>query len=334
MKMRAIILTMLAALILIVGCGRADYNRIEDRGESAPSYYAARGLGFDDSMVRYETPASTSWAGSGYVLEGPAGVESFTGSTYGQSSDRTGTQPTSFDESISAAIPEDTRKLVKRANINIRVENLEAAGVYVAEMLEKFNSYSASTLINENSHYYSLRVPAPLYDVFLAEMSGIGRLIHRTETTDDVTLQFYDLEGRLESRRELLRTFQTYLRRANNMNEILTVETRIADIQREIDNTGTKLRNLTNRIDYATIELYIQGPVAAVKYKSETFGEKIKQLFKGFGGFLSSTAIILLGVVVYGIPSLAIAILLFWLLFGKIGLLKKLWRLIMAKKQG
>jgi hypothetical protein len=41
--------------------------------------------------------------------------------------------------------------------------------------------------------------------------------------------------------------------------------------------------------------------------------------------------VVLVGIVIYGIPVILGAALLFWLLFGRIGLLKKLWRLAAGK---
>ena len=234
------------------------------------------------------------------------------------------------DSSDSTIINEFERKLVKRANVRIRVDNLEAADLSIINLMKKYDGYIASTEIDENSHYYSLRIPSSRYDVFLSDVEGIGKLIRRSESTDDVTIRYYDLESQLESKKELLKTFQSYLEKAGNMEEILAVEYRIADLQREIEFTGTQLRNLTDRIDYATITLYLQGPVA-ITFRGETFGDRIGQLFGRFGGFLSTIAIILIGIVIYGIPILLLLILLAWLLFGRIGLMKKLWKLVMIK---
>jgi hypothetical protein len=36
----------------------------------------------------------------------------------------------------------------------------------------------------------------------------------------------------------------------------------------------------------------------------------------------------------YGIPALLILILLFWILFGRVGLIRKIWRLVGAGKSG
>ena len=164
-------------------------------------------------------------------------------------------------------------------------------------------------------------------------MNGLGRLLRRSETTEDVTLRYYDLEGRLAMKRELLRTFQSYLGRARSIEEILSVEARIAELQNDIEGTGLQLRNLANRIDYATIDLNIIGPAVSSQKYDPTLGERIREMFANFGGFLSTMAIAIVGIIIYGIPILLIVVLLFWLLFGRIGLLKKLWQIAAHAKQ-
>ena len=224
------------------------------------------------------------------------------------------------------------RKLVKSASVGIRVENLETAQASVAALLTKYDAYAASTSVQENSCYYSLRVPAPRYDAFLAEMNGMGRLLHRSENIEDVTLRYYDLEGRLETKKELLRTFQAYLGRARTIEEILAVEARISELQYDIEGTGKQLRSLANRVDYATVDLNLLGPVALTPGQKVTFGERLRQMFGGFGAFLSGVAVAIVGIVIYGIPILLLVVFFFWLLFGRIGVLKKLWQLVRGKK--
>jgi len=61
--------------------------------------------------------------------------------------------------------------------------------------------------------------------------------------------------------------------------------------------------------------------------------ERLKELFGSFGNFLSIIVTILVGIVIFGIPILLLLILFFWLLFGKIGLLKKLWRMAAGERK-
>jgi hypothetical protein len=302
MKRKLLILTLTAAILFTVGCSK--------RASREAGGFAYDNVTSDKKMAR-STMAKA---------DAPMPARAMAESEYPAEADGSG--------SPSANFPDAERKLIKRANVSIRVDNLAAADDSVTAMLKKYDAYAASTNIEENSRYYSLRVPANYYDIFLAETGGMGRLINRYENTEDVTLRYYDLEGRLATKKELLKTFQAYLGKAKTIEEILSVEARISDLQYDIEGTGIQFRNLANRIDYATIDLHLFGPVSSAPNRGLTFGERIKQLFGGFGGFLATVAMVLIGIVVYGIPILLILGLLYLIFFGRIGLAKKLWRVI------
>jgi hypothetical protein len=237
-----------------------------------------------------------------------------------------------FGENTASGGTAAERKLVQRANLRLRVEDLAASDAAVNALMECHGAYAASTEREENSRSYLIRVPRGAYKAFLAAMDGMGRTLYRSESAEDVTLRYYDLEGRLATRQELLKTFQSYLAKAKDIEEILSVESRIADLQSEIDGTGTEFRRLANLVDFATVALDIYGPAASTAYAGPTFGERITALFSGFGDFVSTVVVVLVGVVIYGIPLLLVLALLFWLSFGRIGLMKKLWRIAAGTK--
>jgi hypothetical protein len=231
---------------------------------------------------------------------------------------------------ISEGAVSQTRKLVRTADIRLRVQDPEAADAPLATAMEKYGAYASSTRIFENSRYYTIRVPSDSFDRFFAELAGMGKVLQRTESVEDVTIRFYDLEGRLATKRELLKTFQSYLGKAKDVDEIMTVEQRIAELQQEIDWTGTELRSLADLVDYATVDLTMVGPAAPAA--GPELGDRIGDLFGGFGNFLSTVFLVLLGIVVYGLPSILILAALFWLLLGRVGLLKKLWALTAGRE--
>jgi hypothetical protein len=224
------------------------------------------------------------------------------------------------------------RKLVKRANLSIRMEDLAAADASVNALMERHGAYASSTEISENSRSYVIRVPHAAYEAFLAGMNGMGRTLRRSESAEDVTLRYYDLAGRLATKQALLETYRSYLGKAKNIEEILSVEAKIAELQNEIDGTGKELRHIANLVDFATIELDIYGPAASAPCPGPTLGERIKELFGGFGSFVSAALVVLVGIVIYGVPAILILTLLFWILLGRIGLLKKLWHIAAGKK--
>jgi len=305
MKKKIFVSILVLSIILVfAGCSKAG-NSLNDEGN-----YRAQGRIMNASMA-YEV-APTTFRGASDMHDKIREEETFT---------------------EAANLINNERKLIKRANVTIRTENLDNADVSIKSLLQKYEAYTASTSVDENSRYYSLRVPAKYYDVFLSEMDGMGRLINRHESTEDVTLRYYDLEGRLETKKELLRTFQAYLGRANNIEEILAVEARIAELMYDIEGTGMQLRNLGNQVDYSTIDLYLLGPVTSTSISKLTLGERVKKMFSGFGGFLAGVVVVLIGIIIYGIPILIFAGIFFWLFFGRIGLAKKFWNMMKGKKK-
>jgi len=293
-----------AVFLLCAACGGSGYSTASSSG----------GAAFQRAAVAYDMETA-------YETSGPRALA----------------EEAAFDGSggpetpLGADVTEQSRKLIKRAELRLRVEDPAAIEAPLSNLMAKYNAWPASTGIYENSRNYSIRVPTNSYDTMLSELAGLGRILRRTENAEDVTLRYYDLEGRLATRRELLRTYQDYLGRAGNIADIMTVESRIADLQQEIDWTGTQLRNLANLIDYSTIDLDIIGPPSASSYAEPRLSEKVRELFSSFGGVASSALVVLMGIVIYGVPAILIVTLLFWLLFGRIGLLKKLWRIAAGK---
>jgi hypothetical protein len=191
--------------------------------------------------------------------------------------------------------------------------------------MKRYGAYSENTRSNENSAHYTIRVPEFFYESLIAGTSVLGKTRSRTESAEDVTIKYYDLEGRLNTKKALLSTFQGYLSRTTSIDDIMKVETRIAELQNEIDWLGNQLTRLGNLVDYATVELTVYTYYSTPSY---TFGDRVKQLFGEFGDFASSAALVILGIFVYAVPVILICLAAFWVLFGRIGILRKIFRYI------
>ena len=285
------------------------------------------------------TESNTSWSGTGYIREDAIGLEDIVPPAY--SSEAAFSEVLSRADSGGEVSPpsqyltegdfEQSRRFVKTANLSIRVDDLLVMADYLAELTEKYRAWLASTNISENQHTYNIRVPSSYYEDMLSDLSGLGIIIRKTENAEDVTLRYYDLESRLITQHELLRTYQSYLARAVSIDEIMTVERRIAELQREIDQSGTQFRNLVGRIDYSTIVFTVNGPLSASYYSGPSLGERLDEFFDSVGEVASSALMVLLGIFIYGVPAAFALILLYWIFFGRIGLIKRLWRLAAAK---
>ncbi|MDR2144164.1 MAG: DUF4349 domain-containing protein, partial [Treponema sp.] len=233
------------------------------------------------------------------------------------------------DDPVRSA--EKSRKLVKTATVEIRADKslldedgkLFGASKKIDELLDAYDAYSERSVIYENSLNYTIRVPQDSYETMLSGLSVLGKVSSRTETVKDVTLDYYDLSGRLATKQTLLQTFRSYLAKAQTIEDILSVETRTAELQNEIDWLGTELAELSNLVDYATINLILYSPQTST---GDTLGDRIADLFESFGDFVSGAVLVIVGIVIFGIPLVIVFLIAFWLLFGRIGLLKRAFR--------
>ena len=301
------------SLFLAAGCSAK--KEAGSYASGAEGEYAA-----DQLNAQYED-LSRTYEGAGFNPEGPAGQEAGAPD---------GSAPEGNDAPASAAAK--VRKLVKQAVLSVEADKsfidgegkLTGVQQKVDELLAQFNAYSEQTSAGESDAHFTIRVPQASYESFLSAAGDLGKVRSRRESAEDVTLKYYDLEGRLATKKTLLVTFQAYLGRTQNIDDVMKVETRIAELQNEIDWLGTQLTQLASLVDYATIELSVYSPRTGGGY---TLGDRVGDLFRSFGDFASGALVVILGILVYGVPIIVLCLFAFWLLFGKVGILKKAFRL-------
>ena len=324
-KFQITVVLTLVTLFLITGCS--------GKKSSDGSYDSYEEQSVSGSYNRNMSSSDSAREDLGFT-EIPAGAAAARTDAAGADARRQNSnQQTIQTDSTSAPVK---RKLIKQANLKIEADpsfidsegKLSGINQKVDELMKRYGAYSESTQSDENTVHFTIRVPEIFYESLIAGTSVLGKIRSRSETAQDVTIQYYDLEGRLNTKKALLQTFQGYLGRTKDINDIMKVETRISELQNEIDWLGSQLTRLANLVDYATVEL----TVSVYTYHdtpSYTFGDKVKQLLGGFGKFASGAALVIIGILVYAVPIVILCLIAFWLLFGRIGLLKKAFRYVM-----
>ena len=310
-------------LTLAAGCsGKGSAGDFESSRGSGSALFSSSGnetASYDDGLA---------WSGESYgEIASASGAESRTAEV--------GTSPQTYGQEaiqVESTAPLVARKLIKQASLRIEADPLfidsdgKLSGINqkVDELIRRYGAYVESSRSDEHTAHFTIRTPQVFYESLIAGTSVLGKTQSRTETAEDVTIKYYDLEGRLNTKKTLLTTFQGYLSRTTSIDDIMKVEARISELQNEIDWLGNQLTRLGNLVDYSTVELVIFAG-NFIPRPSYTLGERIKQLFSGFGGFASNVLLGILWIIIYVVPIILICLIAYWLLFGKVGILKKLF---------
>ncbi len=232
----------------------------------------------------------------------------------------------------SANTADFERKLIKTGSVQLTVKSLEDSDANIEKWTKKYGGYIANSNMYETSCRYTVKIPAENFDEAMNSVSEFGKIRNRSVNVKDVTDQFYDLQGRLETKKILQEKYNQYLKKADKMKDLLEVERELNSVISEIESMEGQMQRLSHQISYSTIE--ISFTAVSTPRTIDTYINKIrwKSVLANIVNFFIKIFLIIIYVIVIGIPLIAFAAFLFWLLFGKIGLLKKLFSKLRGKK--
>lgn len=210
------------------------------------------------------------------MVEAPA--EGIYGSTSGSTADSAGGSGTQYAD----------QKLIKTVELRTETEDLDATLNQLAEQIRSLGGYveyqntyngSAYSSYRSRSAELTVRVPADQLDSFILEVEGVSNVISKTESVDDVTLQYVDTESRLEALQAEHDRLVELMEKAENLTDLLTIEERLTEVRYQLESAASQLRVLENRVSYATIELQIDEVEVLTEVEEPTVLERISTGF-------------------------------------------------------
>lgn len=177
------------------------------------------------------------------------------------------------------------RKLIKNVNLNVETEAFEDLLRTVTEKTESLGGYVESSNTYNGSYYYgnstrnaslTLRIPAEHLDDFLSAVAENSNVISRDENVTDVTLQYVDMKSHKEALVTEQERLLELLERAESVEDIITIESRLSDVRYQIESMESQLRTMDNQVSYSTVYLYIDEVARLTPVKEQTAIQKIR----------------------------------------------------------
>ncbi len=231
------------------------------------------------------------------------------------------------------SVAQNGRKLIKTIRLEMQTKDFDTLTAGIRNKIQEMNGYIESSSVWGNSYTgsstrssdYTVRIPQDRLDEFIDVVSGLGNVTYKNESVEDVTLQYVDVESRqkaLETEQERLLEL---LEQADNLEDLLTIESRLSEVRYELENYGSQKRILDNQIDYSTVYITISEVERITPVGEKGFFEEIADRFsaslynvgRGFRGFL----IVLIGslpvLVVWAAVIAAVVLVVRKLFYGK-----------------
>ena len=257
-KFLALLLALTLALML-VGCGASKAPMEDAAMDMVTSDDAAMDMGFD---------------------AGGAPMEDFKEEAEYQSG--------AFEEYTSTTDGNKLKdvKMVYTANMDLQTLSFDQADSDISALVEEMGGYfEQRSISNRSSGYryaeYTVRVPAEKFNDFCSQMGDLCHLVYKNESADNITESYYDTQSRLVTAQTKLERLQELLRRAESMEDIITIESAISETEWTIENLTGTLRTYDSLVGYSTIYMTLHEvyELSGQGQAPVTFGDRLGESF-------------------------------------------------------
>ena len=218
------------------------------------------------------------------------------------------------------------RKLIISVDLSVNSKDIEKSYKSIEEKVKEYKGYFENIDSYKYRYFIALRIPKDNLYNFLEFIENNQNVQNKNINTEDITENYYDIENRIKNREALLDKFRNYLKEAKNIEEILSVEDRINNLTYEIERMKGNFENLTSLIEYSKVNITIKNSEAM--RRNVNFYDKFLYTINFLKYFFSSIIFFLIGFVAIAIPIVLLLSLFYYIAFGKIGLIKKLYKKI------
>lgn len=276
MKIRIRLLGMLLMVSLLAGCGssKESYDMAISKSEEAPA-----------AMQEYA------------VAEEAADM----------AAEESGSGSIEANTDISQT-EQENRKLIRTFNIQIQTKEFDDVTAGIQAKVQELGGYIESASMDSGSTYYNnynrysymtVRIPSDKLDGFVENVKETSNVTNISESTEDITLNYVDVESRktaLETERDRLLEL---LEKAETVEDIITIEGRLSEVRYQLESYTSRLRTFDNQVDYSTVHIDISEVDRETKVEPKTFWQEVSENFGnsvyGLGQGIRGLAIWFLG---------------------------------------
>ncbi len=191
----------------------------------------------------------------------------------------------------SAPQPDFSEKLIYTADAEIETRSFDESVAAVQALLDRYGAFLESSYTGGRSYrsqYYGyteyrsasfvIRVPKEHYAELTSGLSAIGNVTSMNTWVENITSQYTDVESRLKTYRTEEERLLAMLEKAETVEDMIAVESRLSEVRYNIESLTSTLRNWDHEVDYSTVNIHLQEveELTSPTATQRTYGEKLR----------------------------------------------------------
>ena len=190
-------------------------------------------------------------------------------------------------ENDDAGAAEYERKIVKNCWMSLETQDFETAVSNLIAMAENAGGYVQNQSLNQGkasgtyrrprSASLTLKIPAEKLDEVLSQVGGICHIVSSGENTNDITDTYYDASAHLDNMKAKETRLLELLAQAEKVEDIIQIETALADTRSEIESLTGRLRRMDQQVAYSTLDVSLSEVVEYTEPTPMTFTERLSK---------------------------------------------------------
>ena len=219
---------------------------------------------------------------------------------------------------------QDTRKLIRTVSVEAETEQfdelIKTVDQKVSDLdgyIESMDSYAPTgdDTYGTRYTYMTVRIPADRLDEFIDTALSGARIRRKSENTQDVTLQYTDIDARLRTLRIEQERLMELLAEAETTDNLIALEQRLSEIRYEIESLSSQLRVYDNQVSYSTIDMSIYEVRRITATADDGFLAQVRSGFsenlQHVSAFLRACALFILTALPILLPVAALLLLVY-----------------------
>jgi DNA-binding FrmR family transcriptional regulator len=177
-------------------------------------------------------------------------------------------------------------KIIKNGRLEVEVKTIAETKVLIDSIVKKYKGYFEIDEYNQSeyssTYNLTIRVTATKFDQLVNEILKLDAVIkHKDINAKDVTAEYIDTESRMNSAKSYLERYKQLLGKAHSIKDIIELETKIQEIQTEMEAHEGRLKYMDDQVAFSTLSMNVSEKHEYFEEKTkEHFGKKILNAFK------------------------------------------------------